>query len=147
MVLLRGSTRGWGCLRAVKLLFLLVVCSHLGFWLAVQHECIPQAILGMDLICQAKSGMGKTAVFVLSLLQQLEPKEKTVSCLVLCHTRELSFQVGMYLCACQAHFRSPEQVVLFANTHLYWPLPWSNFTFHGPMGISSQSASVWVWLS
>lgn len=64
------------------------------FWCAVQHECIPQAILGMDLICQAKSGMGKTAVFVLSLLQQLEPKEKTVSCLILCHTRELSFQVG-----------------------------------------------------
>ena len=28
----------------------------------VQHECIPQAILGMDVVCQAKSGMGKTAV-------------------------------------------------------------------------------------
>ena len=41
--------------------------------LAVQHECIPQAILGMDVICQAKSGMGKTAVFVLAVLQQLEP--------------------------------------------------------------------------
>jgi superfamily II DNA/RNA helicase len=39
----------------------------------VQHECIPQAILGMDVICQAKSGMGKTAVFVLAVLQQLEP--------------------------------------------------------------------------
>ena len=41
--------------------------------LAVQHECIPQAILGMDVLCQAKSGMGKTAVFVLATLQQLEP--------------------------------------------------------------------------
>uniref|UniRef100_A0A914S3A2 DEAD/DEAH box helicase domain-containing protein n=1 Tax=Parascaris equorum TaxID=6256 RepID=A0A914S3A2_PAREQ len=39
----------------------------------VQHECIPQAILGMDIVCQAKSGMGKTAVFVLATLQQLEP--------------------------------------------------------------------------
>jgi len=29
----------------------------------VQHECIPQAILGTDILCQAKSGMGKTAVF------------------------------------------------------------------------------------
>ena len=27
----------------------------------VQHECIPQAVLGVDIICQAKSGMGKTA--------------------------------------------------------------------------------------
>jgi len=32
----------------------------------VQHECIPQAILGTDILCQAKSGMGKTAVFVLA---------------------------------------------------------------------------------
>ncbi|KAI3815137.1 hypothetical protein L1987_14793 [Smallanthus sonchifolius] len=39
----------------------------------LQHECIRQAILGMDVICQAKSGMGKTAVFVLSTLQQIEP--------------------------------------------------------------------------
>jgi len=27
----------------------------------------------MDVVCQAKSGMGKTAVFVLATLQQLEP--------------------------------------------------------------------------
>jgi len=45
--------------------------AHL--YCAVQHECIPQAILGMDVVCQAKSGMGKTAVFVLATLQQLEP--------------------------------------------------------------------------
>jgi hypothetical protein len=38
----------------------------------VQHECIPEAILGTDVICQAKSGMGKTAVFVLSVLQQID---------------------------------------------------------------------------
>jgi hypothetical protein len=59
----------------------------------VQHECIPQAILGMDVICQAKSGMGKTAVFVLATLHQLEAKENTVCCLVLCHTRELAYQI------------------------------------------------------
>jgi ATP-dependent RNA helicase UAP56/SUB2 len=45
----------------------------------VQHECIPQAILGMDVICQAKSGMGKTAVFVLATLQQLEPVDNQVN--------------------------------------------------------------------
>ena len=60
---------------------------------AVQHECIPQAILGMDVICQAKSGMGKTAVFVLATLQQLEPVDGEVSVLVMCHTRELAFQI------------------------------------------------------
>jgi len=59
----------------------------------VQHECIPQAILGMDVICQAKSGMGKTAVFVISSLQQLEPIDGQASVVVLCHTRELAFQI------------------------------------------------------
>jgi ATP-dependent RNA helicase UAP56/SUB2 len=49
--------------------------------------------LGEDVICQAKSGMGKTAVFVLAVLQQLEPKEGEVQALVMCHTRELAFQI------------------------------------------------------
>nr|XP_006821292.1 PREDICTED: spliceosome RNA helicase DDX39B isoform X2 [Saccoglossus kowalevskii] len=60
----------------------------------VQHECIPQAILSMDVLCQAKSGMGKTAVFVLATLQQIEPVDGQVSVLVLCHTRELAFQIA-----------------------------------------------------
>jgi len=60
----------------------------------VQHECIPQAVLSMDILCQAKSGMGKTAVFVLATLQQLEAEEGKVSVLVMCHTRELAFQIS-----------------------------------------------------
>mmetsp|Transcript_29932 Transcript_29932/g.75403 ORF Transcript_29932/g.75403 Transcript_29932/m.75403 type:complete len:425 (+) Transcript_29932:58-1332(+) len=59
----------------------------------VQHECIPQAILGTDILCQAKSGMGKTAVFVLACLQQIDPSEKSVKVLVVCHTRELAYQI------------------------------------------------------
>jgi len=60
----------------------------------IQHECIPQAVLGMDILGQAKSGMGKTAVFVLATLQQLDPTDGQVSCLVMCHTRELAFQIS-----------------------------------------------------
>merc|ERR1719160_415718 len=60
----------------------------------VQSDCIPQAILGMDVLCQAKSGMGKTAVFVLTTLQQLEPVDKEVGVLVMCHTRELAYQIN-----------------------------------------------------
>mmetsp|Transcript_9137 Transcript_9137/g.12140 ORF Transcript_9137/g.12140 Transcript_9137/m.12140 type:complete len:437 (+) Transcript_9137:135-1445(+) len=69
----------------------------------VQHESIPQAVLGGDIVCQAKSGMGKTAVFVLATLHQLnattttteEDGEKNdVQVLVLCHTRELAFQIA-----------------------------------------------------
>jgi len=52
-------------------------------------------VLGGDIICQAKSGMGKTAVFVLAVLQQLtvNPTEPHVDALVLCHTRELAYQI------------------------------------------------------
>ena len=41
----------------------------------VQHAAIPQAILGTDLLCQAKSGMGKTAVFVIACLQTTDTSE------------------------------------------------------------------------
>ncbi|KAJ1565904.1 Spliceosome RNA helicase ddx39b [Nowakowskiella sp. JEL0078] len=60
----------------------------------VQQECIPQAILGVDVLCQAKSGMGKTAVFVLATLQQLDTSQSQgPHVIVLCHTRELAFQI------------------------------------------------------
>jgi ATP-dependent RNA helicase UAP56/SUB2 len=55
--------------------------------------CIPQAILGTDVLCQAKSGLGKTAVFVLTTLQQVEPVDGETSVLVMCHTRELAYQI------------------------------------------------------
>lgn len=49
--------------------------------------------MGTDLLCQAKSGMGKTAVFVLSVLHLISKEDTNTSCLVLCHTRELAFQI------------------------------------------------------
>eukprot|EP01101_Sappina_pedata_P006253 TRINITY_DN306_c0_g1_i1.p2 TRINITY_DN306_c0_g1~~TRINITY_DN306_c0_g1_i1.p2 ORF type:complete len:446 (-),score=246.88 TRINITY_DN306_c0_g1_i1:114-1430(-) len=60
----------------------------------VQHECIPQAVLGTDVLCQAKSGMGKTAVFVFAVLQQIEISVPSkVSTIILCHARELAYQI------------------------------------------------------
>jgi len=59
----------------------------------VQQEVIPQALMGTDIICQAKSGMGKTAVFVLATLHQLVPVKDQIDTLVLCHTRELAYQI------------------------------------------------------
>lgn len=58
----------------------------------VQQKCIPEAILGVDVLCQAVSGMGKTAVFVLTVLQNLvEDQLKPGSALIICHTRELAY--------------------------------------------------------
>jgi len=60
----------------------------------VQQEAIPQAMLGTDMICQAKSGMGKTAVFVVSTLHQIEPAAGQIDTLVLAHNRELAYQIA-----------------------------------------------------
>ncbi|KAK5077275.1 Suppressor of the cold-sensitive snRNP biogenesis mutant brr1-1 [Lithohypha guttulata] len=59
----------------------------------VQQTCIPQALLNTDILCQAKSGLGKTAVFVLTTLHALEPVPGECSILVMCHTRELAYQI------------------------------------------------------
>jgi len=61
----------------------------------VQQDCIPKAIMNMDIICQAKSGMGKTAVFVLSVLHQMGDAAKITKCdtLIIAHTRELVHQI------------------------------------------------------
>ncbi|KAA8569318.1 hypothetical protein EYC84_000973 [Monilinia fructicola] len=53
----------------------------------------PKPILGTDVLCQAKSGLGKTAVFVLTTLQQVEVVAGETSVLVMCHTRELAYQI------------------------------------------------------
>lgn len=50
--------------------------------------------MGNDILCQAKSGMGKTAVFVLAIIQQLPRNPDPVSALILCHTRELAYQIN-----------------------------------------------------
>ena len=63
--------------------YILNLVTNLGQTIfSVQHECIPQAILSMDVLCQAKSGMGKTAVFVLATLQQIEPQDGQVKLLI-----------------------------------------------------------------
>merc|ERR1712217_482911 len=82
----------------------------------VQHECIPQAILGTDVLCQAKSGMGKTAVFVLACLQQLDSSEKAVKVLVLCHTRELAYQIKHEFDRFAKYFADVKTMVVYGGT-------------------------------
>mmetsp|Transcript_3190 Transcript_3190/g.5702 ORF Transcript_3190/g.5702 Transcript_3190/m.5702 type:complete len:596 (+) Transcript_3190:48-1835(+) len=83
----------------------------------VQHECIPQAILGTDVLCQAKSGMGKTAVFVLACLQQLPAElEKAVKVLVICHTRELAYQIKHEFDRFSKYFADMQTGVVYGGT-------------------------------
>ncbi|HLE89347.1 MAG TPA: DEAD/DEAH box helicase [Candidatus Limnocylindria bacterium] len=64
----------------------------------VQREAIPHVLAGRDLLAGAQTGTGKTAAFVLPILQRLhaEPRRdarRAVRVLVLVPTRELAMQV------------------------------------------------------
>lgn len=59
----------------------------------IQSAFIPEALTGRDCIGQARTGTGKTAAFVLPILQRIDPHATTVQAIILCPTRELSEQV------------------------------------------------------
>ena len=59
----------------------------------IQAAALPPALLGKDLIAQAKTGSGKTAAFALALLANLNPRRFAIQAMVLCPTRELADQV------------------------------------------------------
>ena len=60
----------------------------------IQQRCIPPLLRGQDLIGQAQTGTGKTAAFVLPILQQLNASGPHPQALVLTPTRELALQVS-----------------------------------------------------
>ncbi|XP_042297840.1 probable ATP-dependent RNA helicase DDX49 [Sceloporus undulatus] len=60
----------------------------------VQEACIPPALRGRDCMGCAKTGSGKTAAFVLPILQKLSEDPYGVFCLVLTPTRELAYQIA-----------------------------------------------------
>ena len=61
----------------------------------IQSKSIPGPLLGKDLIGIAQTGTGKTAAFVLPILQRMTEKyPRVIKTLVLAPTRELAAQIG-----------------------------------------------------
>lgn len=60
----------------------------------IQTQALPLVLAGEDVIAQAKTGSGKTAVFALGLITRLDISQHPVQSLVLCPTRELADQVA-----------------------------------------------------
>ena len=63
----------------------------------IQAASLPVALIGKDLIAQAKTGSGKTAAFAIPLLAKIDATRFDVQALVLCPTRELAEQVTQEL--------------------------------------------------
>ena len=76
---------------------LLVGINRLGYTEAtpIQEAALPPALQGQDLIATAQTGTGKTAVFVLPILQKLltGPRNR-VRALIVTPTRELAEQIN-----------------------------------------------------
>jgi len=60
----------------------------------IQQAAIPALLAGRDVIGQAQTGTGKTAAFMLPLMQGLNPTTHAIQALVLAPTRELAKQVA-----------------------------------------------------
>ena len=82
----------------------------------IQQEAIPLALAGQDLLATAQTGTGKTAAFVLPMLQLLHENQvggtKALRAPILTPTRELALQVDENLRAYGRHMPLRSAVVL-----------------------------------
>ncbi|KAH9877121.1 ribosomal RNA processing protein [Plenodomus lingam] len=71
-------------------------CENLKFTTPtpIQTQAIPLALEGRDVIGLAETGSGKTAAFVLPILQALLDKPQALFGLILAPTRELAYQIA-----------------------------------------------------
>lgn len=69
--------------------------DHLGFSepSPIQDQCIRPALEGRDIIGLANTGTGKTAAFLLPIIEKLSANRDLVSVLILAPTRELAQQI------------------------------------------------------
>src|SRR2546423_12650727 len=64
----------------------------------IQNDAIPPAVAGKDVLAAAATGSGKTAAFVLPILNRLMPKKRgTTRALIVTPTRELAAQIDEHL--------------------------------------------------
>src|SRR3990172_8879611 len=65
----------------------------------IQAKAIPQALAGRDIIGCAQTGTGKTAAFMMPVLQRIT-KNNAIKALVVTPTRELATQIEEVACSC-----------------------------------------------
>ncbi|MDP8212978.1 MAG: DEAD/DEAH box helicase [Candidatus Zapsychrus exili] len=100
---------------------LLESVGHAGYQqpTAIQAQSIPHILNGKDVIAEAKTGTGKTAAFILPLLQLLQTdavgKQKMIKLLILTPTRELAMQVGSFIKIYGRHLTKPMRTLLLVG--------------------------------
>ena len=60
----------------------------------IQEESIPIALAGRDILARAKNGTGKTAAFVIPVLEKADASKNAIQAMILVPTRELALQTS-----------------------------------------------------
>ncbi|KAH6565163.1 hypothetical protein BASA60_010040 [Batrachochytrium salamandrivorans] len=60
----------------------------------IQEESIPIALAGRDILARAKNGTGKTAAFIIPVLEKITPTKNQIQAIILVPTRELALQTS-----------------------------------------------------
>jgi ATP-dependent RNA helicase DDX6/DHH1 len=84
----------------------------------VQVSSIPHALNGSNIIVRAKNGTGKTAAYLIPLLNKIDEKDRSLQSIVLVPTRELALQVSK-VCRRISKFMDIDVMPTYGGTNLY----------------------------
>lgn len=93
--------------------------GHMGYETAtpIQEQAIPLILSGHDLIGSAQTGTGKTAAFLIPILQKLtsEGHSSSIKALIIVPTRELAIQIDQHM-AGLSYFTSVSSIPVYGGT-------------------------------
>uniref|UniRef100_A0A915HWC7 RNA helicase n=1 Tax=Romanomermis culicivorax TaxID=13658 RepID=A0A915HWC7_ROMCU len=84
----------------------------------IQLKAIPPARCGLDLIIQAKSGTGKTCVFVVTALETVILSNKQTQVIIVAPTREIACQIHQVLNAVGRHMPDLKCACFIGGQHV-----------------------------
>ncbi|CBH15413.1 DHH1 [Trypanosoma equiperdum] len=84
----------------------------------VQEEAIPVALQGKDVLARAKNGTGKTASFVIPVLEKVDTQLPHIQALLMVPTRELALQTAQVTKELGKHITGLEVMVTTGGTTL-----------------------------
>lgn len=83
----------------------------------IQEQSIPIALAGRDIMARAKNGTGKTAAYLIPLLERVDPEKPYIQALVLVPTRELALQTSQ-ICKDLSNHLGTKVMVTLGGTSL-----------------------------
>ena len=91
----KKKSGGFQSLNLIPPLYKAVMMKGYNVPTPIQRKVIPLALEGRDVVACSRTGSGKTAAFLLPIINKLNCHSKTVGAraLIVCPTRELALQV------------------------------------------------------